>query len=133
MGPVGWEGRASSYGAEVSGCSETVSVRAGAESRARSLAAGGSAGGDESLGGVPGRGLEAHTQLRGSSWGSVPGLGVVPCRQLPEGAPLSCHGACKVPPFPEDPQILEVNMSLRRGPVSLPDTMVKNSTYEIRV
>lgn len=55
--------------------------------------------------GVGGRGggLEAHTQLRGSSWGSVPGLGVVPCRQLPEGAPLSCHGACKVPPSPEDP------------------------------
>lgn len=129
MGPVGWEGRASSCGAEVSGCrgagldqgwGSTQSMEKGSRSAFMGCW-------------EPQGGLEARTQLRAWSWGSVPGLGVVPWRQLPEGVPPSCHGACKVPPYPGDPQILEVNMSLRRGTVSLPGTMVKNSTNGTQV
>lgn len=125
MVSVGWEGRASGCGAEVSGHHGTDPARAACG--AEPTSSGGITLGDGSLMG----GLEAQTQLRQWSWSDVPGLGVVPCRQLPERAPPSCHRAWDMPPG--DPQILEVNMNLRRGPLSLLGTMMKNTTSEIQV
>ena len=113
MGPVGWEGRASSCGAEVSGCSGTGLDQGWVREQSLEPSSRRECRGWWE----PQRGLEAHTQLRGWSWGSVPGLGMVPWRQLPEGAPPSCHGVCKVPSSPGDPQILEVNTTSEEVPL----------------